>query len=191
MMLAVALEQGGEGEVVAAVHAFLARMGQTGDWNPNCPQRTNCDETYCRCGPVSVLPSDTSASRALAIGCKMGGFGVNGLELRSVTRPFQPPRRVGCSLLTPSRSEPRAKLGTGSNRSLVGSYHCFRSDRWCNLRGKLNSETLKEAKETTGLRDHRPQDERGKAATWNGGCHCLREFLAGWSLTGQPRDHSP
>jgi len=25
-------------------------------------------------------------------------------------------------------------FGHGSNRSLVWSYHCFRGERWCNLR---------------------------------------------------------
>jgi hypothetical protein len=41
---------------------------------------------------VSVLPSDTSISRRFAMGCNKRGFKPDGLELRSVTSPFQPPR---------------------------------------------------------------------------------------------------
>jgi hypothetical protein len=41
---------------------------------------------------ASVLPSDTSASRKLAMGCNRRDFGPYSLELWSVTGPFQPLR---------------------------------------------------------------------------------------------------
>jgi hypothetical protein len=43
------------------------------------------------CVQVSVLPSDTSASRRFAMGCNRRGFRSDGLEFWSVTSPFQPP----------------------------------------------------------------------------------------------------
>ena len=44
--------------------------------------------------PVSVLPSDTSASRRFAMGCNRPGFRPDGLELRSVTSPSSALRAV-------------------------------------------------------------------------------------------------
>jgi anthranilate phosphoribosyltransferase len=44
---------------------------------------------------VSVLPSDTSASRRFTIDCNRRGFRPGGLELCFVTSPFQPPRVWG------------------------------------------------------------------------------------------------
>ena len=43
-------------------------------------------------GPVSVLPSDTSASGRFATGCNRRCVKPDGFELWSVTSPFQPPR---------------------------------------------------------------------------------------------------
>ena len=42
-----------------------------------------------------LLPSGTSASRIFAMGCNRRGFRPVGLELWSVTTPFQPPRVWG------------------------------------------------------------------------------------------------
>jgi hypothetical protein len=44
---------------------------------------------------TDVLPSDTSASRRLAMGSNRRGFRHDSLQLRSVTGPFQPPRVWG------------------------------------------------------------------------------------------------
>ncbi len=85
---------GGSGRAAGQCARSSAIWGQTGPEGVVAGHKPAFKPAWKTRGlmQVSVLPSDTSASRRFAVGCNRLGFRPDSLELWLVTGPFQPPR---------------------------------------------------------------------------------------------------
>ena len=113
---------GGSGRAARQCARSSAIPGQTGPEGVGAGHKPAFKPAWKTRGlmQVSVLPSDTSASRRFAVGCNRRGFRPDSLELWLCHWPLPAAPRVGCSLLTQAQLLLSLRMGLGLHLQQVG-----------------------------------------------------------------------